>query len=91
MESIVPRQIIFIRVSVDSELSDLERWIIRSYRLIKRFSLSAVEDFGLETANVQEELIPIYVGTKKEVLLTRSKRVERAAEVKFVYSLQVSS
>lgn len=59
------------RVSVDSELSDLERWIIRSYRLIKRFSLSAVEDFGLETANVQEELIPIYVGTKKEVLLTR--------------------
>ena len=59
------------RVSVDSELSDLERWIIRSYRLIKRFSLSAVEDFGLETANVQEELIPVYVGTKKEVLLTR--------------------
>ncbi|MBL0109705.1 MAG: hypothetical protein IPP42_02100 [Saprospiraceae bacterium] len=42
------------QVSVDSNFSDLERWIIRSYRLIKKFSLSAVEDFGLETANVQE-------------------------------------
>ncbi|MEP7266407.1 MAG: KUP/HAK/KT family potassium transporter [Saprospiraceae bacterium] len=61
------------RVAVDSELSDFERWIVRSYRLIKRFSLSAIEDYGLETANVQEEQIPIYVGTKKEVLLTREE------------------
>lgn len=59
------------RVSVDSELSNFERWIVRSYRLIKKFSLSAVEDFGLETANVQEELIPIYVGQKKEIDLRR--------------------
>ena len=61
------------RVSVDSELSNFERWIVRSYRLIKKFSLSAVEDFGLETANVQEELIPIYVGPKKEIDLRREE------------------
>lgn len=61
------------RVSVDSELSNFERWVIRSYRLIKKFSLSAVEDFGLETANVQEELIPIYVGPKKEIELRREE------------------
>lgn len=61
------------RVSVDSELSNFERWVVRSYRLIKKFSLSAVEDFGLETANVQEELIPIYVGPKKEIELRREE------------------
>ena len=53
------------RISVDSDLSNFERWIIRSYRIIKKLSLPAVEDFGLETSNVQEEQIPIYVGQKK--------------------------
>lgn len=59
------------RISVDSDLSNFERWIIRSYRIIKKLSLPAVEDFGLETSNVQEEQIPIYVGQKKEVELNR--------------------
>lgn len=59
------------RVAVDSEISSFERWIIRSYRIIKRLSLPAIEDFGLESANVQEEQIPIYIGAKKDIVIHR--------------------
>ena len=59
------------RVSADSELNGFERWIVRSYRIIKKFSLPAAEDFGLEMSTVEEEVVPIFIGQKQEIDLKR--------------------
>jgi KUP system potassium uptake protein len=61
------------RVSADTELTSFEQWVVRTYRLIKRFSLSAIEDFGLEMSNVEEEVVPILVGPKLAMNLEREK------------------
>lgn len=63
--------LLMTRVSADTELSTFERWVVRAYRMIKRFSLPANEDFGLEMSNVEEELVPILVGPKTEMDLKR--------------------
>jgi len=59
------------RVSADTELSAFEKWVVRTYRMIKRISLPAYEDFGLELSNVEEEVVPILVGPKTEMKLKR--------------------
>lgn len=59
------------RISADTELSGFHGWVVRTYRMIKKFSLSAIEDFGLEMSNVEEEVVPIFVGPKKEMQLER--------------------
>ncbi|MBK9109573.1 MAG: KUP/HAK/KT family potassium transporter [Saprospiraceae bacterium] len=59
------------RVSADTELTGFEQWVVRTYRMLKKFSLPAVEDFGLEMSNVEEELVPILVGPKAEIHLKR--------------------
>jgi KUP system potassium uptake protein len=59
------------RVSADTELNWFDNWVVRSYRLIKRFSLPAYQDLGLEMANVEEEIVPIILGPKKSFELTR--------------------
>ncbi|MBK7303548.1 MAG: KUP/HAK/KT family potassium transporter [Saprospiraceae bacterium] len=59
------------RVSADTELNAFERWVVQSYRMIKKFSLPAFEDFGLEVSNVEEEVVPILVGPKAEMKLKR--------------------
>ncbi|MBK8956634.1 MAG: KUP/HAK/KT family potassium transporter [Saprospiraceae bacterium] len=59
------------RVSADTELTGFEQWVVRTYRMLKKFSLPAVEDFGLEMSNVEEELVPILVGPKAEIHLHR--------------------
>ena len=59
------------RVSADTELTGFEQWVVRTYRLFKKFSLAAVEDFGLERSNVEEEIVPILVGPKAEIQLLR--------------------
>ena len=59
------------RVSADSDLNAFEGWVVRTYRMIKKFSLPAYEDFGLEMSNVEEEVVPIFVGPKKEMNLIR--------------------
>jgi KUP system potassium uptake protein len=61
------------RVSADTELSAFERWVVRTYRLIKKVSLPAFEDFGLEVSNIEEEVVPILVGPKAEIKLKREK------------------
>ena len=48
--------------SADSELSSFERFIITGYRLIKSVSLSTEAMYGLETANIEIEKVPIQVG-----------------------------
>ncbi|MBK7341055.1 MAG: KUP/HAK/KT family potassium transporter [Saprospiraceae bacterium] len=60
------------RVSADSELSGFERWVVRSYRLIKKFSLPTHEDFGLEISNVENEIVPILISPKTEMELKRT-------------------
>jgi len=59
------------RVSADTELTAFERWVVRSYRMIKKVSLPAYEDFGLEVANVEEEVVPILLPSKVEMNLKR--------------------
>ena len=59
------------RVSIDEEISPFNQFIIRSYRIIKNMSLSPVEDFGLDTTNVEVETVPIDLGKKKKINLTR--------------------
>ncbi len=59
------------RVSADSELSSFDRWIVKAYRIVKKLSLPAYEDFGLELANVEEEVVPILLATKVEMNLKR--------------------
>ena len=59
------------RVSIDEEISPFNQFIIRSYRIIKNLSLDPVEDFGLDTTNVEVETVPIDLGKKKKINLTR--------------------
>ncbi len=59
------------RVSADTELTGFERWIVKTYRMIKKVSLPAYEDFGLELANVEEEVVPILLASKVEMNLQR--------------------
>lgn len=62
------------RVSIDEEISPFNQFIIRSYRIIKHLSLSPVEDFGLDTTNVEVETVPIDLGKKKKIQLTRFQK-----------------
>lgn len=59
------------RVSADTELTSFENWVVRTYRMLKKFSLPAFEDFGLEVSNIEEETVPILVGPKTNMLLKR--------------------
>jgi KUP system potassium uptake protein len=61
------------RVSADTELSGFEQWVVRTYRMIKKISLPAMDDFGLEMSNVEEEIVPILVGPKAEMHLKRER------------------
>lgn len=57
------------RVSVDDEISPFNQFIIRAYRVIKKYSQSPVELFGLETTNVEVENVPIETGVRKTIPL----------------------
>jgi KUP system potassium uptake protein len=57
--------------STDSEISTFDRIIISGYRAIKSISLSTEELYGLETANVEVEKVPIMVGPIAKVRIKR--------------------
>jgi len=57
--------------STDSEISTFDSIIIQGYRIIKSFSLSTEELYGLETANVEVEKVPIMVGPVAKVRIKR--------------------
>lgn len=59
--------------SADSEISSFERLIIAGYRAIKSLSLSTEEMYGLETANVEVEKVPIQVGPPAKIKIVREK------------------
>ncbi len=58
-------------VSIDNNLTGIEQFLTKSYSVIKKLSLSTVEDFGLERANVEIETVPIYVKQKTNINLER--------------------
>lgn len=59
--------------SADSEISNFERIIISGYRVIKSFSLSTEELYGLEAANIEVEKVPIQVGPLAKVKIKRER------------------
>jgi KUP system potassium uptake protein len=59
------------RISADDEIGPFDQFFVRSYRILKKMSLSTQEDFGLEVANVEVETVPINVGVVKDIDLTR--------------------
>ncbi|HMG91128.1 MAG TPA: KUP/HAK/KT family potassium transporter [Chryseolinea sp.] len=62
--------------SADSEISSFERFVITGYRIIKSFSLSTEEMYGLEAANIEIEKVPIQVGPLAKVKIRREKKEE---------------
>jgi KUP system potassium uptake protein len=59
--------------SADSELTSFDRIVVAGYRWIKSISLPAEEQFGLETANVEIEKVPIQLGPVPKVHIKREK------------------
>ena len=70
--------------SIDSEISTFDNVIIQGYRFIKKWSLSAEEQYGLELANVEVERVPIMVGPQAKVKIKREKE-ETAREKEMKY------
>jgi KUP system potassium uptake protein len=59
--------------SSDSEISNFDRLIIQGYRLLKEFSLSTEELYGIEAANLEVEKVPIQVGPTAKVKIKRER------------------
>ncbi len=57
--------------SSDSEISNFDRLIIQGYRILKDFSLSTEELYGIEAANLEVEKVPIQVGPTAKVKIKR--------------------
>lgn len=59
--------------SSDSEISNFDRLIIHSYRLLKSLSLSTEEMYGIEAANLEVEKVPIQVGPQAKIKIKRDR------------------
>jgi KUP system potassium uptake protein len=77
--------ILHTRASVDNEISSFDNIVIQGYRFIKKHSLSAEAQFGLELANVEEETVPIMIGPPAKVRINRENEA-RALEKEMNYS-----
>jgi KUP system potassium uptake protein len=61
--------------SSDSEVSSFDRVIIQGYRLLKKYSLSTEELYGIEASNLEIEKVPIQVGPVAKVKIKREKDI----------------
>lgn len=59
--------------SSDSVISNFDRVIIQGYRLLKRFSLSTEEHYGIEGSNLEIEKAPILVGPTAKIKIKRER------------------
>lgn len=59
------------RASMDDDISPFDQFTIRAYRVLKKLSLPAAEDFGLEVSNIEVETVPIKIGISKDIELKR--------------------
>lgn len=57
--------------SSDSVISNFDRLIIQGYRVLKSYSLSTEELYGIEAANLEVEKVPIQVGPQAKVKIKR--------------------
>jgi KUP system potassium uptake protein len=67
--------------SSDSEISNFNRLIIQGYRILKRFSLSTEEHYGIEGANLEIEKAPIQVGPTAKIKVKRDFEDGRVSAV----------
>ena len=68
------RFIIIDRVlTVDTELSTYERFIMNAYDVVKKFSMSSVDAYGLDTSNVMIEQVPLGIVPLTETGFVRVK------------------
>jgi KUP system potassium uptake protein len=58
-------------VSVDNNLNGFEQFLTKGFSVIKKFSLSTAEDFGMERTNIEVETVPIYVKNTTKINLER--------------------
>lgn len=61
------------KVSANVSMSPLNQFILSGYHIIKKFSLPKDADFGLETANVEWENVPLQITRDPHIELTRTK------------------
>lgn len=59
------------RLSVDDDITPFEQFVVRAYRILKKVSVSPAQYFGLDMANVESEIVPIYIGKSKNIDLER--------------------
>jgi KUP system potassium uptake protein len=59
------------RASIDDDISAFDQFTIRAYRMLKKLSLPASEDFGLEISNIEVETVPISIGKAQDIELNR--------------------
>ena len=59
--------------SSDSVISNLDRLIIQGYRVLKKYSLSTEELYGIEAANLELEKVPIQVGPQAKIKIKRER------------------
>ena len=59
--------------SSDSVISNFNRLIIQGYRVLKRFSLSTEEHYGIEASNLEIEKAPIQVGPTAKIKIKRER------------------
>jgi KUP system potassium uptake protein len=59
--------------SSDSEISNFDRFMIQGYRVLKKFSLSTEEMYGIEAANLEVEKVPIQVGPQAKIKIKRDR------------------
>jgi len=59
--------------SSDSVISTFDRLIIQGYRLLKEYSLSTEELYGIEAANLEIEKVPIQVGPQARAKIKRER------------------
>ncbi|MEQ8905287.1 KUP/HAK/KT family potassium transporter [Ekhidna sp.] len=57
------------RLTVDTFLHPFDQFFIRIYRILKLWSVSITEDFGLEEADVEVETVPITIHAKEKLKL----------------------
>ena len=58
-------------VSIDNKLNPFEQFVVNVYNIIKKISLTAQEDFGLEKTNCRVENVPIRIARKAHIELKR--------------------
>jgi len=59
------------RIASDEKLTPWELIIVKGYRFIKNMGISTAEDFGLEQATLEEEIVPINLGKLVDIDLRR--------------------